>query len=298
MNMVSQTNPPEKPSRGVTLWMQKHAIFSFFVLAYAISWILTIPVILAEWQVVPKNYFTFQFFFTIKSFGPFAAAYIMTRIIEGPEGWLGMKKRIRMWNLGWKWYAFILLGIPAMMLLGISLIPGALASFQGLPPYFAINYLVSFVLIFFGGGPLGEEPGWRGFALPRMQARWGALRGTLLLGVLWTFWHLPDFLTTAQKGGPGAGLYPFYAGLPIFFIEVLALAVLFSWVYNRTDGSLFAALLLHTSYNTFSVVLPLFSAPSVTSTDLPFAIVTTAAAVLILAATRGRLGYRPHAVQG
>ena len=298
MSMISQTSAPEKPSRPVSQWMQKHAIFSFFVLAYAISWILTIPVILAEWQVLPKNYFTFHFFFTIKSFGPFAAAYIMTRLIEGPEGWSGMKKRIKMWNLGWKWYVMLLLGVPAMMLLGISLLPGALASFQGFPPYFAMNFLVSFVLIFFAGGPMGEEPGWRGFALPRMQARWGALRGTLLLGLLWTFWHLPDFLTTAQKGGPGAGLYPFYAGLPIFLLEVMALAVLFTWVTNRTRGSLFAALLLHTSYNAFSVVLPLFAAPSVTSTDLPFAIVTTAAAVLILAATRGRLGHRPDSPQG
>ena len=164
-----------------------------------------------------KNRLTFYFFFTIKSFGPFLAAYIMTRVMEGKEGVASLETAaLNKCVLGWQWYAFILLGVPALMLFGISVLPGALASFQGFPPHFVVTYLMTFILIFFFGGPLGEEPGWRGFALPRIQTRYGALRGTLFLGVMWTFWHLPDFLTSAQKGGPGKGLYPFYTGLPVF----------------------------------------------------------------------------------
>ncbi len=272
--------------------MRGHPLFSYFFLAYAISWILSIPVILSEWHILTKNALTFYFFFTIKSFGPFLAAYIMTRMLEGKEGWLSLRSRFRLMHVGWQWYAFILLGIPTLMLLGISVLPGALASFQGFPPNFAITYLISFVLIFFGGGPLGEEPGWRGFALPRLQSRYGALPGTLILGVLWTFWHLPDFFTSAQKGGPGTGLYPFYNGLPVFLLEVMALAIIFTWVFNNTKGSIFIAILLHASYNAFGVMQPLFSAPIVTSTDLPFVISTSVPALLIIILTRGRLGYR------
>lgn len=290
---ITNTSSQSKPaSRGLQQWLQQHPLFSYFFLAYAISWILTIPVILSEWHILPKNAFTFYFFFTIKSFGPFLAAYIMTRVLEGKEGVLRLKQSIRQIRAGWQWYLFILLGIPTLMLFGISVLPRALASFQGYPPHFLVTYLVSFILIFFAGGPLGEEPGWRGFALPRMQSRYGALRGTLLLGVLWTLWHLPDFLTSAQKGGPGTGLYPFYTGLPVFFLEVIALAIIFTWVFNNTKGSIFIAILLHASYNAFGVVQPLFSAPIVTSTDLPFVISTGVPALLIIILTRGRLGYK------
>jgi uncharacterized protein len=288
MNSSQSTTGPRSLGQAI----RQHPLFFYFLFAYAISWTLSIPVILAEWHILPKTAFTFYFFFTIKSFGPFLAAYILVRITEGREGWLRMRSRFRVLRVGWQWYAFILLGIPALMSLGISVLPGALASFQGFPPHFLITYLITLVLIFFGGGPLGEEPGWRGFALPRMQSRFGALPGTLLLGVLWTFWHLPDFLTSAQKGGPGAGWYPFYTGLPIFFLEVIALAVIFTWVFNHTKGSIFIAILLHASYNTFGSVLPLFSAPIVTSTDLPFVISVGAPALLIVILTRGRLGYR------
>ena len=112
-----------------------------------------------------------------------------------------------------------------MMLLGIIILPGALASFRGLPSSFLNTYIIYFIVIFFGGGPLGEEIGWRGFALPRMQTRYGALRATLLLGILWTFWHLPHFLTTAQRGGPGSSSSIFYINLPIFFLMVMSITV-------------------------------------------------------------------------
>jgi hypothetical protein len=107
---------------------------------------------------------------------------------------------------------------------------GCTGQFSRLSALFCHHLPGQFYPHFFAGGPLGEEPGWRGFALPRMQARDGALRGTLLLGVLWTFWHLPDFLTSAQKGSPGTGLYPFYAGLPVFFLEVMALSIIIATV--------------------------------------------------------------------
>ena len=281
-------------SQNLQQVMRQHPLVSFFFLAYAISWILSIPGILTQWSAVP-NPTLFTLFFTIKSFGPFLAAILMTHITEGKEGLRRLRQRIRQTRAGWQWYAFILLGVPAFMLLGPVVLPGGLASFQApKPAFFAVNFLISFVLIFFGGGPLGEEPGWRGYALPRMQSRYGALRATMLLGVLWTFWHLPDFFTSAQGGGPVAGLSPFYTRLPLFFVMVMSLSFIFTWVFNHTGGSIFIALVLHAIFNTFgSTVQPLFLAPIISSTDLPFLIGTVLLAILIAILTRGKLGYVP-----
>jgi uncharacterized protein len=284
-------------SKSLNQRLRQHPLLFFFLLAYAISWILTIPVILSEWGLWPKSIFIF--FFTVKSFGPALAALIMTRVTEGPAGVLHFRRRLLQWRAGWQWYVFILLGIPALMLLGVIVLPGVLASFQGLKPvYFAVSYLISFILIFLGGGPLGEEPGWRGFALPRLQSRYGVLRANLLLGILWTFWHLPDFLTSAQGGGPGVGLAPFYTRLPLFFLMVMAFTVIFTWVFNHTGGSVFVALLLHATINTFAGAMqPLFSASIMTSSDLPFMTGMVVLAILILVLTRGRLGYQPGQAQ-
>jgi uncharacterized protein len=277
---------------GLQHWMREHPLFSFFFMAYAFSWILLIPWVLSEWGILP-NALHNPLLFAIHTFGPTLAAYIMFRITEGREGWLRLRGRVRQLHVGWRWYMFILLGIPAVMLLGILVLPGALASFQGFPKYFLVSYPFLFILVFFGGGPLGEEIGWRGFALPRMQSRFGPLKATLLLSVFWAFWHFPEFFSSAQLGGPGTGLSAFYIHLPIFLLMVVALAIIMAWVFNHTGGSVFIAILLHASFDTFgSAVQPLFSAPMVSGTNLPFALGMVVLAIPILILTRGRLGYQ------
>jgi membrane protease YdiL (CAAX protease family) len=195
---------------------------------------------------------------------------------------------------GWQWYLFVLVVIPALAVFGIILQPGALASFQGVTPLLLVSYPLTFVAVVFGGGPLGEEPGWRGFALPRMQPRYGALRGSLLLGVLWCFWHLADFLTPTQGGGPGTGLTAFLTDLPIFLLMVVALSIVFTWVFNHTGGSVFIAILLHASVNTPELVVsPLFPAIDHTGLLLAYVIAFGVTALLIVTLTRGRLGWDP-----
>lgn len=266
-------------------------------MAYAFSWTILIPYILSQWKVFPDTE-PFQIFFILNPFvGPALSAYIMVRVTDGKDGWLNMKKRFHRFKVGWSWYVFILLGIPLVMMFGISIIPGALPSFQGFSSRFPVTYIIYFVIVFFGGGPLGEEIGWRGFALPRMQARYGALRATLLLGVLWTFWHLPHFLTSAQRGGPGSNLSILYVNLPIFLLLVTSIAIIMTWIFNHTKESLFIAMLLHTSINTFSLIVALFSAPIVTSTDLPVVIGLGILATAILIFTRVKLGYQAQVKQ-
>jgi uncharacterized protein len=280
--------------------MLRHPLFSFFFMAYMFSWILTIPCILAEWGYLPES--MFQVFFVIKAFaGPFVAAFIMVGLMEGKEGKARFRRRFVQVRAGWQWYLFILIGIPALFLLGLALQTGVLGSFQGFPQnslmYFLIYYVINFVIIFFFGGPLAEEPGWRGFALPRMQPRFGPLWGSLLLGVVWAFWHLPDFLTRAQGGGPGTGWASFFTNLPTFVLMVVALSVVMAWVYNHTHGSIFIAILMHASINTTGILPELFPVDGlsvITMANIALLIALVIPALLIIIFTRGRLGYQTH----
>lgn len=285
--MTSRSQPPKEQS--VLNIAKRHPLATFVFLAYAISWILSIPFILAEWGVLQGD---FRTAFIIKSFGPFLAAYLTTYLIEGKEGMARLRKRVRQWRAGWPWYAFVFAGIPALFLAGIAVQPGALADFKGITPAIIVSYLVTFIAVAFGGGPLGEEPGWRGFALPRLQQRHGALKGTLILAVIWTCWHLPDFLTSAQGGGPGTGVGAFLVNFPIFLLLVTALAIIFTWVYNHTGGSILLAILAHASVNTPQVALmPLFPAVNTTILNTGALIGFGAAAVVIFLVTRGNLGF-------
>jgi membrane protease YdiL (CAAX protease family) len=291
MKSSAEHNQQTSASKNLKALMLRHPLLSFFILAYAISWILTIPFILSEWGVLQGH---FEFIFAIKSFGPFLAAYLMTRIIEGKEGVVRLRQRIKQKRAGWMWYLFILAGIPALIILGITLQPGRLDGFLGLTPLLLVSYPLTFIAVFFGGGPLGEEPGWRGFALPRLQKRFGPLWGTLLLSVLWTCWHLPDFLTSAQGAAPGNVIPNFLTNFPLFFLLVTAIGVILTWIYNRTEESIFLVILAHASVNTPQVSLvPLFPAVDTASLNLAALFGFGVTALLILIFTCGRLGYQP-----
>ena len=291
MNTSQATRQSTSTSRNLQQVMRQHPLFCFFLIAYAFSWIVSIPYMLSVWGNWSGD---FTVIFVIKSFGPAIAAIVMLNLIEGKAGVLRLRQSIRQRRASWQWYLFILVGIPALLMLGIIIQPGALTDFQGLSPRLLVLYPIYFFVVIFGGGPLGEEPGWRGFALPRLQPRYGPLRGTLLLGVVWCFWHLPDFLTPAQGGGPGTNLATILTNFSIFFLMVIALAIIFTWVFNHTAGSVFIAIMLHASVNTPQLVLvPLFPAMDVTSLDLAGLIGFGVMALLIVILTRGRLGYEP-----
>lgn len=287
----SQTSHPSIDVPGtVGQMIRQHPLTFYFLFAYAISWILEIPYLLSGWGILAGN---FTIAFVLKGFGPSLSAIIVTSVLEGKEGRLRLRNRITQWRAGWKWYLFSLVGIPVLVMLGIIVQPGMLASFEGVQALLLVTYPVTFVVVFLGGGPLGEEIGWRGFALPRMQPRFGPLRGTLLLGVLWTFWHLPDFLdSAAQGGGPGTSFSNFLTNFSTFFLMVLALAIIMTWVFNHTAGSLLIALLLHASVNTPQLTLvPLFTAVDISRLDLAGLAGFGVTALLIVFLTRGRLGY-------
>jgi len=291
METSKASNQSTAGSGSLRQAMRKHPLFFFFLMAYAFSWIISIPYVLSAWGILKGN---FTFMFILKPFvGPTLAAIIMTGITEGKAGLLRLRNRLKQRRAGWQWYLFILLGIPALLLLGIIIQPGTLASFQGLTPALLVSYPVYFIIVFFGVA-LPEEIGWRGFALPRMQPRYGPLWGTLLLGVLWCFWHLLYFLTPDHGGGPGTSFATFLTNFSIFFVMVVAIAIIFTWVFNHTRGSIFISNLAHAAIDTPQLVwYPLFLAVDETRINLANLIAFGVPALLIVILTRGRLGYQP-----
>jgi uncharacterized protein len=200
-----------------------------------------------------------------------------------------------MWRIGFRWYLFAFVGLPVVMVLGTIVRPGVLESFQSPTPLSVLPYLSTFVFMVFIGRSLFEEPGWSGFAQPRLQRLYGPLAGGIILGSLWALWHLPGFLI------PSEGL----ADIPprgtvldfvVFLLALIALRLVIVWVVNNTRGSVFIAILVHASWNTFysAALIGLFPAPSVLGSYLNLTIAAGALTLALVALTRGRLGYRNY----
>ena len=220
----------------------------------------------------------------------------MTAVTQGRVGILQLLRRYVLWRVGISWYLLVLLGVPALMLLPYLIQPGAFSVFRLPGPPFWLTYLIVYLSTLVFGGPLGEEGGWRGFALPRLQQRSGPLVGTLILGVLWGLWHLPLFLLVPGYNGAGTGFVAILIPFVAFVITLIAYSVIFTWVFNDTRGSILLAILLHASINTASGMLPsLF--PSLVGTllfGLSLSLVWVVVALLIIAATQGRLSYQRY----
>lgn len=290
MEIPDTTSRTTSMPENLKQWMRQHPLFSYFILAYAISWILFIPYVFAEWGYLQGNY---TLFYILHVFGPALAAILMTFITAGKTGLETLRQSLRQWRTTWQWYLLVLLGIPALVMLGIVVQPGALEGFEGFSTRLLTSYPFFLFATFFGVG-LGEEPGWRGFALPRMQKQYGPLWGTLFLGVLWSCWHLPDFLTASKGGGMGTGWITFLTNFPIFTMAVVSLAVIMTWLYNHTQGSLFIAILAHASIDAPEAAgwVALFPAVSMIGLHWALLISLTIPALLIIILTRGQLGYR------
>jgi len=195
-------------------------------------------------------------------------------------------------RVGLRWYLLVLLGYPLIGLLAACGYFG-LAPFQTVLeqwPLIFTAYLPA-TLIFMIMPALAEEPGWRGFALPRLQWQYGPLLGCLILGLLHMLWHLPVFFMT--KGQMAMG--PFNASDFAYKIfNSLVLSVIWTWIFNNAKGSIFMALVLHGAGNAISMLMngwgPMFSTASVsTLADILLGV----CALLIIIVTRGRLAYTP-----
>ncbi len=219
--------------------------------------------------------------------GPTVGAFVMTAATEARTGIRRLLGRLAIWLVHVFWYLFVLIGIPGIYLLGALSLPGAIASFHPLPVITWLAYPVNFVIIFLVGAPLFEEPGWRGFALPHLERQMGPFAGTLLLGVLWSIWHLPMYLVPAWANENG-GLNP--VSIAVFGLSAIAFGIIITWVFNHTRGSLLLVMLLHASVNTFQGYINRLFPPQANS-EVNGLIGFGVAALVTVILTRGRLGY-------
>jgi membrane protease YdiL (CAAX protease family) len=282
IHMVPTLSPPRRPA--LARLIAERPLLSFFVLSFLPSFAYELVcIVVLRLPLVP-------WMFAAPFIGPFLAAFVVTAVTDGRPGLRALCRDLVRWRVGLRWYAVVALGLPAFLMLCVLPLPGAAGAFQPDPGALG-GWAVAFVVVLVVGGPLGEEPGWRNFATPRLQERYGPVRGTFLLGVLWGLWHLPLFLIDGYNHA-GSSLAATVRPYLVFLGFTIAIAYLFTWLYNRTNGSGPIAIVAHTFFNV-SLLPVLF--PGVDN-DLAYEVVQlaafTAVAVVLLVATRGRLGWR------
>ncbi len=214
----------------------------FVALAYAISWGWTFPLVAAG-EVVKTGV---GWPTSVPAFaGPVLAALVVTALVWGRAGLRDLLARVARWRMPLRWWAAALsplafLGVALLVALAANKLPRAsdFGRYSGLPAVGVVVVWVIVILLSFG-----EETGWRGFALPLLQRRYGALAAALLVTPIWAVWHLPFFFTVATyRNFPPAGYVSFVFGLACG-------SIVLTWLYNGTGGSVLACAVWHGLYN-------------------------------------------------
>ena len=218
--------------------IRRHPLATYFVLAFALAW-WTWPFVLLNPASAP-----------MLPWSPIIAAVIVLAMTAGRDGVMALLRSTFRWRVDPIWYVAAL-GIPIALWIVAAAVPTALGArpdtaFFGDVVLFPITLLTTAIV----KGPLTEEPGWRGFALPRMLERWSPLVASLILGLIWFAWHVP--LLIQDTGGSQRPLVP-------YFVVVLALSVLATWLWSAS-ASVFIVIVFHAAINSAGAhVVPAFA---------------------------------------
>lgn len=215
----------------------------FFILACFFSWLIQIPLALSTQGVVSwKLPLTLHL---LSAYGPLLAAFIVTGFNSGWYGVSDLASRMVRWRVGWRWVIFVIFGPLVFFLLAILIQRIASGSWEAVYAFGKVEELPG--LSWFAGWLVwiltfgfGEETGWRGFVLPRLQTDYNAMRATLILWIFWALWHAPQFFYNFEMSLLGA------LG---FLVGMAAGAVLLTGLYNGTGGSILIVALWHGTYN-------------------------------------------------
>ena len=230
---------------------------------------------------------------TAAGFGPVVAALVVASRLGRAELTALLAALVR-WRASPVWYLTALYGPALVAVAGATAWfgPGALA-YERLWPAIVTGYLPRFVITLLTAGPIQEELGWRGFALPRLQRRLGPVAGTAALGGAWAAWHLPNVVFHGWDATTTA----------LFLLVTVLTAFPYTWLVNNARGSVLLAMLLHAGINTssrlVSVLVPERALAGIeTTVYVVMALAYAVLAVGLLAATRGRLGDRGGPASG
>jgi membrane protease YdiL (CAAX protease family) len=233
---AGQKGPDVKPwGRG--------PLVRFFVLTYALMWACFITVAVTG---IPVYAPLGGVLVLLGTFAPSLVALWLTSRTEGDTGVRALLSGVLRWRVGARWYLFALAYIPAIKLTAAlvhRVATGAWPRF-GDEPWYLMLAAIAVSTPF----QAGEEIGWRGYALPRLAARFGLARASILLGLIWGAWHLPQFFI------PEADTYG--QSFFVYVLQVAALSVAMAWLYTRTNGSLLLVMLLHAAVNNAKDIVP------------------------------------------
>lgn len=213
----------------------------FIIITFSFSWLLWLPSLLSSFGLF--NYsLVFNGLMLIGSFGPSLAGFFITLFCEGFDATKNLWHRCWHWH---KWYYFLVSIFLVPALFGVSFILALSIDGntpQGLNPSVDIkNFIFLYITLFFLGGPLQEEVGWRGYLLEHLQSVYDALNSSIILGGIWGLWHFPLFYIIGSL----------YVNQTFFFFlsSTIILSILFTWLNNNTNGSILVAMTFHTSIN-------------------------------------------------
>jgi membrane protease YdiL (CAAX protease family) len=231
----------------INLLAFRHQILAFVALTFAISWAIWWGMASMSLSIATSGGYVLN---VIALSGPSITALILSGVLGG-----GALRRLvdgfSISRASARWVVVALVLPLAMIVVAIAV---SVLAFGAPTPVITIALVGvlarEFVRILFLGGPLGEELGWRGFVLPRLQARHTAYRASLLLGLIWGLWHIPLYFVpgTGQFETVSGGTDPAFA-IGAFVVWTIGLSILFTWLFNETRGSLIVVILFHTSIN-------------------------------------------------
>ncbi|MDQ2077015.1 CPBP family intramembrane glutamic endopeptidase [Marinimicrobium sp. ABcell2] len=227
-------------------FMDNSRLWVFTLLAYGISWACWLPIIMdIDGNLFQSSASTLVLFF-LGAYGPTIAAVVLTWYFDGRAGLAALMKKLILWRVGLRWIALALLvgpGIYALSTAIYSLLGGELGQINlGLLPWIPVVVVVSIVL-----GPLAEELGWRGFALPCLDTKNHFVASSILIGIIWAIWHAPLFWAETGTAVSGLPITIFSVGL--FLLAVIGSSFIYTWMFRHTSGSVLIAVILHLSMN-------------------------------------------------
>ena len=223
----------------------------FLIFTFSISFITGFPTVF-----VPGK---FEVLAYLSNFGPALGALSVVGIAEGLDGIKALVRSLFQWRVSFVWYLVVLLGPALTMVTAVLLynVFGGNSSVPNLNDWISIlpqHLLVILSLfLFMMVGIWGEEVGWRGFALPKLQDKYHPLWASLILGAIWAVWHLPAFFVENSQQAQ--------LGMTYFFLATLGYSILYTWVYNGSKESLLMIWLLHSANNATVSYTMLFFKP-------------------------------------
>ena len=268
---------------GAGQLIRRHPVAALLVMTFGLTWLLEIPRVLDARGELP---FPFPFWAVLlMGWMPGLAAIIVAAATGGRAAVRTLFGRVLVWRVSWQWYLLVSGGSAAIWLSAVLLNPlfgGSGLQVPEFSPDLLVGVVISFVLLFLVNS---EELVWRGSLLPRLQARWSALGASVFIGTFEALFHLPLFF---QPGSDQAA-----TGLPVFVIGSVAGAVIFSWVFNNTLGSLLLIQLFHIFTNTWITVFAAAPADNVVTQWLFNGLLVVVAVIVVVACGARRLSRMP-----